>query len=184
VKGAPTHSVEITELARTAERRSDGPGPIIGHGRAATRINSPGAVAHLVRVRVDRDTGEVVPTAYVAVQDVGFALNPLLVEGQIHGGVGQGGGIGLHEEMLHDAEGQLLTASLLDYAIPAIENLPEVEAVLIANPSPDGPYGARCAGEPPIIAPAAALANAVADAVGARVTHLPITPETLWEAIG
>jgi CO/xanthine dehydrogenase Mo-binding subunit len=183
VKGAPTRGITIAEVAKHAQSQRGGPGPIVGDGRAAVEVNAPGATAHLVRVRVDRDTGLVEPIEYVAIQDVGFALNPMLVEGQIHGGVGQGIGWGLHEAISHSADGQLLTSTFLDYGIPSIDNVPDIDAVLVENPSPHGLNGARIVGEPPIVPGAAALANAITDAVGARVTELPVTPEAVRHAL-
>jgi CO/xanthine dehydrogenase Mo-binding subunit len=181
VKGAPTRKVSIAELASVSQSQAGGPGPIMGNGRAAMEVNAPGVAAHLVKVRVDSETGSVVPLQYVAVQDVGFALNPLLVEGQIHGGSGQGMGWGLYEGMQHDQDGQLVTATFLDYGLPTIDSFPDIEAIMVENPSPHGLNGARIVGEPPIVPGAAALANAVYDAVGVRITDLPITPLSMWE---
>ena len=140
-------------------------------------------MVHLAKVAVDPDTGRVEPKQFVAVQDVGFALNPMLVEGQIHGGVVQGIGWGLHEHMVYDDQGELLTATFMDYDIPKAESVPQIETVLVHNPSPLGAYGARGIGEPPITAPAAALGNAIKNATGVRVDQLPIRPETLWQAM-
>jgi CO/xanthine dehydrogenase Mo-binding subunit len=132
---------------------------------------------------VDPETGHVTPTQCVVIQDVGFALNPLMVEGQIHGGAVQGLGWALQEAMIYDEEGQLLTGSFMDYAVPRFDNVPGVEAVLVTNPSPLGPFGARGVGEPPIIAGLAAMANAIRDAVGVRITELPLRSETVWQAL-
>jgi len=134
-------------------------------------------------VRVDRETGQVAPLRYVAVQDVGFALNPTMVTGQVHGGVVQGLGWAMHEAMVYDEYGQLLTGSFMDYDLPKIDGVPAIEAILVENRSPHGPFGARGIGEPPITAGAAALANAIRDAVGARVTETPIRAELLWRAL-
>ena len=140
-------------------------------------------VAHLVRVAVDPETGAVTLKRYVAIQDVGFALNPMLVEGQIHGGAVQGIGWGLHEGFVFDNEGQLLTASFMDYDLPRANVVPAIDTVLVENPAPSGPFGARGVGEPPILGGAAAIANAIRDAIGIRVTELPIRPQALWEAL-
>jgi CO/xanthine dehydrogenase Mo-binding subunit len=123
------------------------------------------------------------PTQYVAVQDVGFALNPLMVEGQMHGGAVQGIGFGLHEAMIYDDQGQLLSGSFMDYNVPRIDSVPDIETVLVEHPSPHGPFGARGIGEPPITAGAAALANAIKQATGVRMTTLPIRAEALWQAM-
>ena len=122
--------------------------------------------------------------AYVASQDVGRALNPALVDGQIQGGVAQGIGWALLEELIHDEHGQLLTGSLLDYAVPSFDDVPEIETLLLEVPAPDGPFGARGVGEAPVIPVAAAIANAVAAATGLRLRALPMTSERLWRARG
>ena len=183
VKGVPTSAVKLAKLATLAERKAGGPGPIVGEGRAAVQTNAPGTVAHLAKVAVDRETGQVTVKQFVAIQDVGFALNPMMVEGQIHGGVVQGLGIGLFEGLSYSEGGQLTNGAFTDYALPKAKDVPEVETVLVHNPSPYGPFGARGVGEPPITAPAAAVANAIRDAVGVRMTELPITPQALWEAL-
>ena len=183
VKGVPDRSITIAQLASMAITKQDGPGPIVGDGMTTLGQNAPGFVAHLVKVHVDPDTGKVTPTEYVAVQDVGFALNPLMVKGQIHGGVVQGIGMGLHEAMVYDDEGELLTASFMDYDIPKPASVPNIEAVLVHNTAPNRPFGARGVGEPPIIAPAAAIVNAVRDATGVRVDEIPVRSETLWRAM-
>jgi CO/xanthine dehydrogenase Mo-binding subunit len=183
VKGVPARSIAIGELAAQAEDKTGGPGPIIADGRAAVEENGPGFVVHLVKLAVDRDTGQVTPQQYVAIQDVGFALNPTMVVGQIQGGAIQGVGWGLHEAMVYDEQGQLLTGSFMDYDIPKIDTVPTVEAILIENPSPYGPFGSRGIAEPPIIAGPAAIANAIRDATGVRLDELPIRSEALWKAL-
>ncbi|WP_129630484.1 xanthine dehydrogenase family protein molybdopterin-binding subunit [Candidatus Oscillochloris fontis] len=183
VRGAPERSIPLGKLARRGERQAGGPGPIVGVGRTAPAENAPGFVAHLVEVRVDPETGRVTPLRYVAIQDVGFALNPMLVEGQMHGASAQGVGWGLYEALRYDEHGELLTATFMDYALPRADNLPSIEAIMLENPAPHGPFGARGVGEPPITAGAAALANAVRSAVGVRITQLPINDEVVWRAI-
>lgn len=183
VKGVPDRAITIGELAEKAENKADGPGPIVGKGQAAVKENAPGFVVHLAKVEVDPETGQVTPKQYVAIQDVGFALNPTLVEGQVHGGVIQGVGWGLHEAMVYDEYGQLLTATFMDYDLPRVDTVPEVETILVDNPSPYGPFGARGVGEPPIVAGAAAIANAIANATGVRMAELPIRSELLWRAM-
>lgn len=182
VKGAPVRSLSLGEVATLAES-SPGGREVAGHGRSSLDTTAPGAAAHLARVRVDFQTGAVEVVDYVAVQDVGLALNPTLVAGQIHGGVAQGIGWGLHEAVGHDAAGQLQSATFVDYAVPAIDSVPGVCAELVENPSPLGLHGARLVGEPPVMPGAAAIANAIADAAGVRITGLPITPEAVWSAL-
>jgi CO/xanthine dehydrogenase Mo-binding subunit len=146
-------------------------------------MNAPGFVAHLLKIKVDAETGEIRPLEYVGVQDVGFAINPMMVEGQMHGGMVQGLGIALSEAMVYDEDGQLLTGSFMDYAVPRIDTVPDIEAIMIDNPSPYGPFGARGIGEPPIIAGAAAAANAIFDATGVRLTNLPLQARVVWQKI-
>jgi CO/xanthine dehydrogenase Mo-binding subunit len=181
VKGVPERSIPIGQLARMAQRKAGGPGPVVAEGRAAMKSGAPGFAVHLVRLAVSTDTGRIRPLEYVAVQDVGFALNPMLIEGQMHGGAAQGLGFGLFEAMRFDDSGNLMTANFLEYAFPRAEDLPPLEAVLVQQPSESGPYGARIVGEPPIIEGGAAVANAIFDAVGVRVTALPVQPEMLWK---
>jgi CO/xanthine dehydrogenase Mo-binding subunit len=118
------------------------------------------------------------------VHDVGKAINPAEVEGQIRGGVVQGLGWALFEQMQYDEQGQLLTGTFADYALPMAMDVPNITPVLVEIPSPRGPYGARGVGEPPVVPPAAAIANAVEDAVGVRVTDLPITSEKVLRGLG
>jgi CO/xanthine dehydrogenase Mo-binding subunit len=117
-------------------------------------------------------------------QDAGFAVNPLSVEGQMQGGATQGIGIGLWEEMVYDDQGRLLNPGLLDYRMPTAMDIPAIETKIVEVPSEDGPYGARGVGEPSIIPGAAAIANAIEDAIGVRVTEAPITPERILRALG
>ncbi|HEX5500847.1 MAG TPA: molybdopterin cofactor-binding domain-containing protein, partial [Thermomicrobiales bacterium] len=109
-------------------------------------------------------------------------INPTFVEGQIHGGVVQGLGWALYEGMTYDPEGQLLSATLMDYALPKATMVPPIETVLVEVPSAHGAYGAKGVGEPPAIPGAAAVANAIRDAIGVRVEELPIKPEALARA--
>ena len=183
VKGVPTSAVALAKLATMAERTAGGAGPLVGEGRAAVQENAPGTVAHLVKVAVDRETGAVTLKQYVAVQDVGFALNPMMVEGQVHGGVVQGVGMGLFEALTYAENGQPLTSSFSEYALPKAADVPNIETVLVENKSPYGPFGARGVGEPPVTAGAAALANAVRDAVGVRLTEIPMTPQRVWRVL-
>ena len=146
----------------------------------STRVGTASLIAH---VRVDPATGEVTLLGIVAAQDVGRALNPALVEGQIHGGVAQGIGWALHEGLIYDDNGQPLNPTLMDYSLPAAPQVPPIEVKLVEVPSSAGPFGAKGVGEPPVIPTAAAIANAIADATGARVTDLPMTAPRIRAAI-
>ena len=186
VKGMPPgseHEVTIAKIASLTSGFGARHAPISGRGTGAQTANAPGFSAHLARVRVDLDTGDVTVLDYVASQDVGRALNPAAVEGQILGAVVQGIGWGLYEQIMHDENGQVTTGTLMDYALPRAEVVPQIETVLIEVPSPEGPFGARGVGEPPVIPVAAALANAIHDAVGVRPGAIPVTAERLWRQI-
>ncbi len=135
-------------------------------------------------MEVDPETGQVRVLRYATIQDVGFAINPLSVEGQMQGGTSQGIGLALSEEMLYDDEGRLLNASLLDYRMPTSADVPPIETVIVEVPSEEGPYGARGVGEPPIVATSATIGNAIYDAVGVRVREAPITAERILRAAG
>jgi CO/xanthine dehydrogenase Mo-binding subunit len=118
------------------------------------------------------------------VQDVGRAINPPAAEGQMMGGATQGLGWALLEHMAYDDQGQLLSASWMDYAVPHItQGALKLETVLVQVPTAHGPFGARGVGEPPVIATAAAVANAIADATGVRLTELPMTPPRVLAAL-
>ncbi|MCY3898410.1 MAG: xanthine dehydrogenase family protein molybdopterin-binding subunit [Caldilineaceae bacterium] len=154
---------------------------------ASVTMNTEGAGpcfgTHIVDVEVDPETGKVEILRYTAVQDVGKAIHPSYVEGQIQGGVVQGIGWALNEEYIYDDEGHLLNASLLDYRMPTALDLPMIESVLVEVANPDHPFGVRGVGEVPIVPPAGAIANAIYDAIGVRPTELPMSPARLLEAI-
>jgi len=181
--GAPDRSIGIEELARKTLTFGGTHEPIEGHGGSAQTSGAPSSAAHLVHVRVDRETGEIRLLRYAIAQDVGRALNPALVEGQMKGGVAQSIGWALYEELAHDEQGQLLTGSFLDYAVPTFEAVPPIETLIVEVPAPDGPFGAKGIGEAPVVAGPAAVANAVAAAVGIRLRELPMTPSRVWAAL-
>jgi CO/xanthine dehydrogenase Mo-binding subunit len=183
VKGVPGKIKTLRDIYKLSASFGAKYEPVIGKGESAITQRSPGTGVHIARVRVDPDTGRVEPVRYVVVQDVGRAINPALVEEQIHGGGAQGVGWAVYEEIVHDESGTPITASFMDYTVPKARQLPELEAVLVEVPSPIGPYGAKPVGEPPVIPGGAAVANAVAAAVGARVTELPLTPERVRRAM-
>jgi len=184
VRGVPARAVSLAELARASMQFGAKYEPVFGRGASATVVRSPAFAAHLSEVEVHAATGEVRVVGHVAVQDVGRAINPAAVEGQIHGAVVQGIGWALFERMPYDADGQLLTATFMDYALPPSDRVPTVETVLVELPSEHGPYGAKGVGEPPVVAVPAAVANALADASGHRFTSLPVTSEDVVRALG
>jgi CO/xanthine dehydrogenase Mo-binding subunit len=181
--GAPDRSITVRELAQKALRFGGIYEPIEGHGGSAQTSGAPSVAAHLSHVRVDRETGQVELLRHVIAQDVGRALNPALVEGQMQGGATQGIGWALFEELAHDEDGRLLTGSFLDYALPTAERVPEIETLIVEVPAPDGPFGAKGIGEAPVVGAPAAVANAVAAATGTRLYELPMTPPRVWEAL-
>jgi CO/xanthine dehydrogenase Mo-binding subunit len=177
VRGVPARSLSLEELAQLSTRFGSPYAPLEGEGRVAIRSQAPGFAGHLAKVRVDRETGQVQVTEYVAVQDVGRALNPPEVEGQISGGTAQGLGRALAEELLHDETGQPVNVTLADYALPVATQVPPVQAVLVEVPAPEGPLGAKGVGEPPAIPPAAAVTSAVEEVTGRTLSRLPLRPE-------
>jgi CO/xanthine dehydrogenase Mo-binding subunit len=183
VKGSPDRGRTISELVESVSFGSPF-GPLEGTGRSAQTIRAPMSTVHLARVRLDRSTGRPAITGYAAIQDVGRALNPPEIEGQIQGGVAQGLGRVLGEELAFDSDGQPLSVTFMDYLLPAAPQIPDVDVRLIEVPSPAGPYGARGVAEPPVIPGAAALGNAIRDACGMRPTVLPVRPWELLEPAG
>jgi CO/xanthine dehydrogenase Mo-binding subunit len=181
--GSPAQAISIKELAGRVLRFGGRHEPIEGHAGVAQTSRAPSAAAHVSHVRVDRETGAVTLLDHLVVQDVGKALNPALVAGQMLGGTVQGFGWALFEALVHDEAGQLRTGSLVDYAMPSAGGIPPVELEIVEVPAPDGPYGAKGIGEAPVVAVAAAVANAIHDAAGVRMRELPITPEKVWRAL-
>jgi CO/xanthine dehydrogenase Mo-binding subunit len=146
--------------------------------------NSSGAfTTHIADVEVDPETGKVEVVRYTAVQDAGKAIHPSYVEGQMQGGAAQGIGWALHEEYAYDSEGRLRNATLLDYRMPTILDVPMIETIIVEVHNPDHPYGVRGVGEVPIVPPPAAIANAIHDAVGVRLHDLPMSPAKVCAAI-
>jgi CO/xanthine dehydrogenase Mo-binding subunit len=181
--GVPGKAVALEELASSILRFGSEHPPVEGHGRVA-QPQAPQSAAHLSHVRVDPDTGAVTVLGHVVAQDVGRALNPALVEGQMRGGATQGLGWALLEELVHDSHGQLTTGTFVDYAMPTASIVPSIETEIVEVPVPEGPYGAKGVGEAPVVGVPGAVANAVTAATGgARVWRLPMTPERVWEAM-
>ena len=184
VKGSPDKSIPFKRLAGITTGFGALYPPVIGRGAISARNQAPGFTAQACEVEVDTDTGDVTVLRWFSAQDAGLAINPLSVAGQIQGGTTQGIGIALWEEMLYDDTGRLLNPGFLDYRMPTAADVPPIETKIVEVPSDDGPYGARGVGEPSIIPAAAAVANAIEDAIGVRVTEAPITPERILRALG
>jgi CO/xanthine dehydrogenase Mo-binding subunit len=174
------HPLSLRELAGMATQMG---GPIAGH----SEINAGGAgaafSAQLVDVEVDPETGRVSPKRYTVVQDVGRAISPDYVEGQIQGGAVQGIGWALNEEYIYDENARLLNTGFLDYRMPVASDVPMIDTVLVEVPNPNHPYGVRGVGEPPLVPAPAAVANAVENAVGCLMSHLPLSPPKVLKAL-
>lgn len=182
-KGTPERGLTLAQIGESLDGFSSAFEPLEGHGGTVPPVLAPLTSAHLVHVRVDRETGAVEVLGYVIAQDVGRALNPAIIEGQLHGGATQGLGWALHEAMRYDETGQLLTGTFLDYAMQTAPAIPTFETLIVEVPAPDGPYGAKGIGEGPVCGSAAAVANAVAAATGTRFRDLPMTAPRIWRGL-
>ncbi len=187
VAGSPQKAVTFTEVAATANL-SNTLHPGIEPGLETTAFWEPAALTypfgtHICMVEVDKDTGEAEIKRYIAVDDCGRQLNPLLVEGQIHGGIAQGIGQAMIEGVEYTEDGQLLTATLMDYAMPLASELPSFETDSTVTPSPVNPLGVKGIGEAGAIGSTPAVANAIADALGVAHVDMPFTSEKLWKII-
>ena len=158
-------------------------GSIVGRGSVNPAGGGDCLAAHIADVEVDHETGKVTVLRYTAVQDVGTAVHPSYVEGQIQGGVAQGIGWALNEEYVYSEEGQMLNTSFLDYRMPTALDMPFLDTVLIETPNPMHPFGLRGVGELPIVPPPAAIANAIYNAIGVRTGSLPMKPSQIIEAL-
>src|SRR5205085_3437259 len=158
-------------------------GTIVGRASVDPAGVGGAFATHLVDVEVDPDTGKVTVLRYTAVQDVGRAIHPSYVEGQIQGGVAQGVGWALNEEYWYNERGEMTNASYLDYRMPTALDLPMIDTVLVEVPNPGHPYGVRGVGEVPIVPPPAAIANAIHRATGARMRRLPMSPGRVLKAL-
>ena len=158
-------------------------GPLAASGSIRQRGSGGGFGAHLVDVEVDPETGKVDVIRYTAAQDVGRAIHPSYVEGQIQGGASQGIGWALNEEYFWTDEGTMQNSTFLDYRMPTSLDLPMIDTILTEVPNPTHPFGVRGVGETPIIAPVGAVANAIADATGARLTEAPMKPSRVLNAV-
>ena len=158
-------------------------GPIVGRGGVNPGGAGPCIGVHIVDVEVDEDTGKVDIVRYTAVQDAGKAIHPSYVEGQIQGGAVQGIGWALNEEYYINDAGHMVNSSFLDYRMPTSLDLPMIDTCIVEVDNPNHPYGVRGVGEVPIVPPMAAIANAINDAIGVRLTMLPMNPGNVLEAL-
>ena len=182
VQDNPPQSLTLGQLGRLSLTSRNG--PIIGLASLSSMPYAPVFNTQGAEVLVDKATGQVKVTRFVQAQDVGVAINPMSVEGQLSGGVVQGIGRALSEELLIDDDtGRVRNPSLSTYLMPLALDMPEVENILINVPSEDGPFGARAVAEPPGFGPPAAIANAIFDAVGVRIKELPLSAERVLAAL-
>jgi CO/xanthine dehydrogenase Mo-binding subunit len=158
-------------------------GMIQGRAQVIPDGVGPAFAGHICDVEVDPETGKVEILRYTAIQDVGQAVHPSYVEGQIQGGVSQGVGMALSEEYFYDENGVMRNSSLLDYRMPTALDLPMIDPILVEVPNPGHPYGVRGVGEVPIVPPLAAVANAIYHATGHRVRKLPASPRVLLDEL-
>ena len=173
-------ALSLKQLAGMATKMG---GAIAGH----SEINAGGAgaafCAQIVDVEVDPETGFVAPKRYTVIQDVGRAVSPDYVEGQMQGGAVQGIGWALNEEYIYDDNGRLLNTGFLDYRMPVASDLPMIDTVIVEVPNPNHPYGVRGVGEPPLVPAPAAVASAVENAAGIKAASLPLSPPKVLEAM-
>jgi carbon-monoxide dehydrogenase large subunit len=190
VVGTPGHVIGWHEIADVAYRPHTGPDGMEA-GLEAHAVFSPGNAtwpfgAHLALVEVDRDTGDVEILRYMAVDDCGNRINPMIVDGQIHGGLAQGIGQAMFEEAVYDETGNLLTGSLVDYPIPTAGDLPSFELEHTTTPTDVNPMGVKGIGEAGTIGSAQTMVNAVVDALaplGVTNVDMPLRPQKVWQAI-
>lgn len=179
-KGAPESWLAHSELVKAHLRA--GWGPVLGTASLSELPQAPTFPIQLAQVEVDTATGRVKVLRLVALQDAGRVINPGMVEGQVIGGAVQGLGYALLEKHVAP-DGCVLNPNFLDYRLPTAPDIPEIDALLLEGPPSKGPYGARGVGEAPIVPTAAAIANAIYDAVGVRLKELPLSPETVFWAL-
>ena len=190
VKGSPDKAKTIQELAGAAALAYSLPAGMEPFLDDVTYYDPPECTypfgTHICVVEVDKETGQVKILRYIAVDDVGKRINPLIVEGQIHGGIVQGVGQALWEGAVYDENAQLLSGSMMDYAVPKASFLPKIELESTETPSPTNPMGVKGVGETGTIASTPAVVNAVMDALspfGIKHLDMPLTPEKVWRAM-
>lgn len=193
VRGAADHAISVAEAAQTAYFRQGKVPQGAGSYNPETTFLDPETgqgipyeeyvyATQIAEVEVDTETGEVTVLRVIAVHDCGRAINPLLLEGQIEGGVTMGIGFGLYEEIVQEG-GEVKNPQFTDYVLPTALDVPPIEVALVEKPAPKGPFGAKGVAEASPLPTAPAIANAIYDAVGVRIRDLPITPEKVLAAL-
>jgi len=183
--GVFTHAKEkksLTFRELAAELHETG-GTITARATVDPQGATNGFGTHIVDVEVDPETGKVTVLRYTAIQDAGKAVHPSYVEGQMQGGAVQGIGWALNEEYIFDGEGRMTNPTMLDYRMPTALDVPMIDTVIVEVPNPSHPFGVRGVGETPIVAPPAAIANAIHAATGVRLRELPMSPPRVWAAL-
>ncbi|KPK20138.1 MAG: oxidoreductase [Betaproteobacteria bacterium SG8_41] len=181
--GKKSGEFEPLSLKAIAVKKSVTGGPIVAEVSVNAGGVAPGFAAELCDVEVDPETGAVKVLRFVTAQDVGRAIHPSYVEGQLQGGAAQGIGWALNEEYIYDEAGRLTNAGFLDYRVPVASDLPRIETVLVEVPNPNHPFGVKGVGEANIVPSLAAVANAVSRAIGQRMTELPMSPPKILKAM-
>ena len=174
---------EPMPLAEIASKFAATGGPIAATGTVSAGGQAPGFSTQFCDVEVDPETGGVTILRFVVAQDAGRAIHPSYVEGQMQGGVVQGIGWALNEEYVYDGDGRMSNPGFLDYRVPVASDVPMIEPIIVEVPNPNHPYGVKGVGEVSICPPMAAVANAIADAVGRRMQELPMSPPRVLEAL-
>lgn len=172
--------MSIKDIAKRMGRTG---GPIVGHYEATPEGAGVSFAVHIVDAVVDKETGSTRVPRYTVIQDAGKAIHPTYVEGQYQGGAAQGIGWALNEEYIYGEDGRLQNAGFLDYRIPVASDLPMIDTVIVEVANPGHPYGVRGVGETSICPPLAAIANAVSNAAGVRMTDLPMRPARILDAL-
>jgi nicotinate dehydrogenase medium molybdopterin subunit len=180
VTEAPERGFTLGQLARMSLTAVSG--PIMGTASLSAMPFAPIFSTQAAEVKVDKETGKVRVVRFVQAQDVGVAINPMAVEGQIDGGAVQGIGRAISEEVVIK-DGKILNPSLTTYLMPMAADVPSVENILVQVPTDDGPFGARAVAEPPGFGPPAAIANAIEEAVGVITKKLPLSVEKILQAL-
>ena len=181
--GANAGGFDPLPLAAIALKAAKTGGPIGSEISVNAQGAGPGFGAHICDIEIDPETGHATILRYTAVQDVGRAIHPSYVEGQIQGGAVQGIGWALNEEYVYNKKGLMDNAGFLDYRVPVASDLPMIEAVLVEVPNTRHPFGVRGVGEVPIVPPMAAVGNAIRGAIGIRMEHLPMSPPRIRAAV-
>ncbi|UVC18267.1 xanthine dehydrogenase family protein molybdopterin-binding subunit [Mesorhizobium onobrychidis] len=182
-KGEKYGNLAALSLKEIAAASGKTGGPIAGHSELVADGAGVSFATHICDIEVDPETGATRVLRYTVVQDAGKAVHPTYVEGQYQGGAAQGIGWALNEEYIYGKDGRLQNPGFLDYRIPVCSDLPMIDTQILEIPNPNHPYGVRGVGETSIVPPLAAIANAVSNAAGVRMTHIPMSPPRILAAI-